>query len=306
VAAHAALQTRRSRQQRCRGGAPAIELGVKQVTAQYQTVTALANTFVIIPIWRSQIVARRAADRRCGQTGSRRSPSRQSAGADATIESARAGEAGEVSPCRLEVKSLPARLRRRPTRYRLTSWAAGCDTGIGCSIRRSGHIAQISNIASSIASAGAAKLGNPGNRAQRLKASPREPRKLPQYMQVNRGPPKPGGIGRGLEFGKSLSTESNRLREELDVHGIFARLAGAISNDVIIREADDPLRRDVSISHAGPRLPDTAFRGYDNGMKPKYHSSIHSPRPNCRLSSVLARCKRSRWVFGQRPAGRLI
>src|SRR5450631_2238473 len=127
----------------------------------------------------------------------------------------------EVSPSSLPRENRwPARPRRRPTRYRLKFRA--------CRTRRrnrlppskeiGGTIAQISNIASSIASAVEQQSSATQEIARSVQSVAQGTREAAaNIMQVNRGATETGSASEDvLNSARSLSTESARLREALD------------------------------------------------------------------------------------------
>ena len=140
---------------------------------------------------------------------------------NATIEAARAGDAGRgFAVVASEVKSLASQTAKATDEIssHILGMQGATQESVAAIKEIGGTIGQISDIASSIASAvRAAELGDAGNRAQRSDRRAGHPAGGRQHHagQSRRHRNRLGFRG-GAEFGETLSSESTRLREELD------------------------------------------------------------------------------------------
>jgi methyl-accepting chemotaxis protein len=140
---------------------------------------------------------------------------------NATIESARAGEAGRgFAVVASEVKSLAGQTAKATDE--ISSHILGMQDATQESVAAikeiGGTIAQISNIASSIASAVEQQSSATQEIARSVQSVAQGTREAAaNIMQVNRGATETGSASEDvLNSARSLSTESARLREELD------------------------------------------------------------------------------------------
>ena len=140
---------------------------------------------------------------------------------NATIEAARAGEAGRGLPSSPPRSSRwRARPRRPPMRYRHTfpGMQGATQESVAAIKEIGGTIAQISSIASTIASA----VEQQSSATQEIARSVQNVAQgtheaAANIVQVNRGATETGSASADvLNSARTLSTESTRLREELD------------------------------------------------------------------------------------------
>ena len=141
---------------------------------------------------------------------------------NATIEAARAGDAGRgFAVVASEVKSLASQTAKATDEISShISGMQGATQELVAAIKEiGGTIGQISDYRLLDCERGrAAELGDAGNRAQRAERRARAPQEAAaNIMQVNRGATETGSASEEvLNSARTLSTESTRLREELD------------------------------------------------------------------------------------------